>query len=96
MVTIHTYHHQSLPQIKPVVYLLVTTMVVCPLQVLGNQSQALESLKLLVTVAGGDNWAKKHEKLHRSTLYVRLRPQTEKYQSVTPQTTKYRYRTVTF
>ena len=47
-------------------------------------------------VAGGDNWAKKHEKWHRSTLFVQLLPQTGKAQSVTPQTTKYPYRTVTF
>ena len=45
-------------------------------------------------IAGGDNWAKKHENWHRSTLYVQLLPQTGKAQSMTPQTTKYRYRTV--
>ena len=41
-------------------------------------------------VAGGDNWAKKHEKEHKLPLYVQLLPQTEKAQPVTPQTTKYR------
>ena len=29
-------------------------------------------------LTGGDNWAKKGEKLHRSTLYVQLLVQTEK------------------
>ena len=45
-------------------------------------------------IAGGGKWAKMGEKLHRSPLYVQLLAQTEKAQSVTPQTTKYRYRTV--
>ena len=45
-------------------------------------------------LAGGDKWAKKHGKWHRSALYVQLLAQTEKPQWVTPQTTKYRYRTV--
>ena len=48
----------------------------------------------LPVVAGGDKWAKKHEKWHRPALYVQLLAQTEKPQWVTPQTTKYRYRTV--
>ena len=50
----------------------------------------------MTNLAGGDNWGKKHDKLHRSTLFVQLLPQTGKAQSVTPQTTKYTYRTVTF
>ena len=45
-------------------------------------------------LAGGDKWAKKREKWHRSTQYVQLLARTEKAQWVTPQTTKYRYRTV--
>ena len=48
----------------------------------------------MLILGGGDNLAKKHENWHRSTLYVQLLPQTEKAQSMTPQTTKYRYRTV--
>ena len=47
-------------------------------------------------VAGGDNWAEMHRKWCRSTLFVQLLPQTEKAQLVTPQTIKYRYRTVMF
>ena len=43
---------------------------------------------------GGDNWAKKHGKWHRTTVCEQLLPETGKAQSVTPQTTKYRYRTV--
>ena len=43
------------------------------------------SLKYLFLVAGGGNWAK---------MGVQLLAQTKKAQSVTPQTTKYRYRTV--
>ena len=45
-------------------------------------------------VAGGDNWAKKHGKWHRTTVCEQLLPEIEKAQSVAPQTTKYRYRTV--
>ena len=41
-------------------------------------------------IAGGDNWAEKHEKWHRLSQNVQFLPQTEKAQSVTPQTTKYR------
>ena len=47
-------------------------------------------------VAGGDNWAEKHQKLRKSTQFVHLLPQTQKAQLVTPQTIKYRYRTVIF
>ena len=47
-------------------------------------------------VGGGGNRAEMHEKWHRSTLFLQLLPQTEKAQLVTPQTIKYRYRTVTF
>ena len=47
-------------------------------------------------VGGGGNRAEKHKKWHRSTLFLQLLPQTEKAQLVTPQTTKYRYRRVTF
>ena len=45
-------------------------------------------------IAGGDNWAKKHGKWHRTTVCEQLLPEIEKAQSVAPQTTKYRYRTV--
>ena len=47
-------------------------------------------------VGGGDNWAEKHRNRHRSILILQLLPQTAKAQSMTPQTIKYRYRTVTF
>ena len=40
-------------------------------------------------VQGGDNWAEKHGKLHRTTVCEQLLPETEKVQSVTPQTTNY-------
>ena len=59
-----------------------------------NNVKKFKPLLELSLVAGGDNWAKKHENWHRSTLYVQLLPQTGKAQSMTPQTTKYRYRTV--
>ena len=47
-------------------------------------------------IAGGDNWPKKHEKLQWSTLFVQFLHQTKKAQSMTPQTTKYRCRTVIY
>ena len=53
-----------------------------------------EHVSTVSQIAGGDKWAKKHGKWHRSALYVQLLAQTEKPQWVTPQTTKYRYRTV--
>ena len=49
-----------------------------------------------ISIGGGDNWAKKHEKWHRTTVCEQLLPEIEKAQSVTPQTTKYRYRAVIF
>ena len=47
-------------------------------------------------LGGGDNRAEKHRNRHRSILILKLLPQTAKAQSMTPQTTKYRHRTVTF
>ena len=41
---------------------------------------------------GGDNWAEMHRNRHRPIQFLQLLPQTEKAQSVNPQTTKYRYR----
>ena len=38
-----------------------------------HQEEVLSTL-----VVGGDNWGEKHEKLHRSTLFGQLLPQTEK------------------
>ena len=46
----------------------------------------------LIVVEGGDNGAKTHQKLHRSTPFEQLLPQTEKGQSMTPQTTEYRWK----
>ena len=53
-----------------------------------------QAFLVAITNAGGDNWAKKHGKWHRTTVCEQLLPEIEKDQSVTPQTTKYRYRTV--
>ena len=47
-------------------------------------------------LAGGDNWAEMHRNRHRPILFLQLLPQTEKAQSINPQTTKYRYRRGTF
>ena len=49
-----------------------------------------------VQLGGGDNRAEKHRNRHRSILILQLLPQTAKAQSIPPQTTKYRYRRVTF
>ena len=45
-------------------------------------------------LAGGDNWAKKHGKWHRTAVCEQLLPEIEKAESVTPQTSKFRYRRV--
>ena len=47
-------------------------------------------------IGGGDNQAEKHRKRHRPILFLQLLPQTEKSQSINPQTTKYSYRGGTF
>ena len=46
------------------------------------------------TLEGGDNWAKKHGKWHRTAVCEQLLPEIEKAESVTPQTSKFRYRRV--
>ena len=49
-----------------------------------------------LSIAGGDNLAELHRNRHRAILFLQILPQTEKAQSVNPQTTKYRYRRGTF
>ena len=53
-----------------------------------------DEMTMVSWVEGGDNWAKKHGKWHRTTVCEQLLPEIGKAQSVTPQTTKYKYRTV--
>ena len=65
----------------------------CPLQGALDQ-HVIVIVNTKCSSEGGDNWAKKHEKVHKLPLYVQFLPQTEKAQPVTTQTPKYRYRAV--
>ena len=56
-------------------------------ETLSWQSPHFQRLKI-------DNWAKNLGKWHRTTVCEQLLPEIEKAQSVTPQTSKFRYRRV--